>query len=273
MAAAHGITNVLGIDQNGNPVTLRQVSLDTVTGTKRKRILTISNGGVLDLQGPFLPVTPEVVEAMRLRIIELEDELASQRPTKRAKAASSSALPEAPVAGPSNTVSAAATKAEEKKKKIQLKKMYDRVKKECKSDTCKFQGSPKTIKFDEVLEFAEFQNLFVGKGRLVQPTLDNKPKSTVWIVDYTTQAELQELFGDELKPLKGNRWSVGGVPTRGGGFGFGGGSTFSKSSKIGAVDVEVTSLEVNYSKNTMKCSLKFEVRQIGGGGYDSDGYW
>jgi hypothetical protein len=30
------------------------------------------------------------------------------------------------------------------------------VKKECKSPTCKFQGSPKTVKFDEVYEQEEF---------------------------------------------------------------------------------------------------------------------
>lgn len=75
-------------------------------------------------------------------------------------------------------------------------------------------------------------------------------------------------------PLKGNRWSRGGVPTRTfgrSGFGFGfGSSTFSKSSKIGPCDVEIRSLDVNYSKNGMKCTLKFEVGEVGGGygGYD-----
>ncbi|KAF8805286.1 hypothetical protein BYT27DRAFT_6672718 [Phlegmacium glaucopus] len=39
-------------------------------------------------------------------------------------------------------------------------------------------------------------------------------------------------------------------------------STF-KSQKNGAVNVAIRSLEVNYSKNNMKCSLKFEIAQQG----------
>jgi hypothetical protein len=58
------------------------------------------------------------------------------------------------------------------------------LKKECKKDTCKFQGSPKTIKIDEVLQTAEFEGMFGGKGTLIQPTPTNKPKSTVTIIDF-----------------------------------------------------------------------------------------
>lgn len=62
-----------------------------------------------------------------------------------------------------------------------------------------------------------------------------------------------------------------GVPVRSFGAGFGGfGSTFAKSVKVGAVDVSVRSLEVNYSKNNMKCSLKFQVAQDQDDAYDSD---
>lgn len=60
------------------------------------------------------------------------------------------------------------------------------LKKECKSDTCKFQGSPKTIKFDEVMEVAEFTTMFGGKGTLIQPTPTNKPSSTVTIIDFVS---------------------------------------------------------------------------------------
>lgn len=74
-------------------------------------------------------------------------------------------------------------------------------------------------------------------------------------------------------PLKGNRWSRGGVPTRTFGGGFGGfGSTFSKSSKLGQCDVEIQSLDVNYSKNGMKCTLKFEVGEVGGGSLGYGGW-
>jgi len=70
-----------------------------------------------------------------------------------------------------------------------------------------------------------------------------------------TKAEVEEFFGAELKDLKGYQWTRGGGPR------------FSKSLKQGACDVEITSFEVNYSKNGMKCSLKFEVSEVGGG------YW
>lgn len=81
------------------------------------------------------------------------------------------------------------------------------------------------------------------------------------------KAQVADLFGAELKALKGNRWSKGGIPTRTFGGGFGGlGSTFSKSVKQGSCDVEIRNCNVNYSKNGMKCTLKFEVAEVGGGG-------
>jgi hypothetical protein len=62
---------------------------------------------------------------MRARIIELEEELAQYRPAKRAKVTASTAV--TPQAGPStNAPSAATLKAEEKKRKAQLKKIFDR---------------------------------------------------------------------------------------------------------------------------------------------------
>jgi hypothetical protein len=65
-----------------------------------------------------------------------------------------------------------------------------------------------------------------------------------------------------------------GVPVRTFGAGFGGfGSTFAKSVKQGSVDVSIRSLEVNYSKNGMKCALKFEVAQdYGAAEYSDDDY-
>lgn len=62
---------------------------------------------------------------------------------------------------------------------------------------------------------------------------------------------MSEFFGTEMKGLKGNTWSRGGGPS------------FAKSVKLGTCDVTVHSLEVNYSKNGMKCSLKFEVHGVG----------
>ncbi|KAJ7259880.1 hypothetical protein C8J57DRAFT_1720404 [Mycena rebaudengoi] len=277
-------------------------ALDKGASKGRKRTITLVDGVELDLSASSIPVTPQVIEAMRLRILELEDELSAQPPpAKRAKTTPAAASASA------STSTAASSKAEEKKRKMQVKKIFDRyvhpmpaalipastagrqsfillskrsrplayvhrLKKECKSDAVKFQGGPKSIKFEEVLEQSEFEGLFAGKGRLVQPTPANKPKSTVTIIEFNTPTHIQNLFGDELKPLKGSLWSRGGVPTRrmGGGFG---GSTFSKSVKHGTCDVAIQSVEISYSRNNMKCTLKFEVAQLGGGGggmYDDD---
>ncbi|GLB36786.1 hypothetical protein LshimejAT787_0310730 [Lyophyllum shimeji] len=229
--------------------------------SSRKRTLTLVSKAEVDLMSS-LPLTAEVLEAMRARIIELEDELAQLRPTKRARTNDSSepatlTAASTSAAGPST----ASAKADEKKRKMQVKKVFDRLKKECKSDAVKFQGTLKTIKFDEVYSEAEFECLFSGKGLLIQPTPNNKPKSTVTIIHFDTQAHIESFFGDELKPLKGNHWTRGGMPARKFGAGFGGlGSTFTKSVKTGAVDVAIRSFEVNYSKNNMKCTLKFEFK-------------
>ncbi|KAJ7715378.1 hypothetical protein B0H16DRAFT_500741 [Mycena metata] len=241
-------------------------ALDKGIAKGRKRTITLVNGDELDLAAS-IPVTPAVLDAMRLRIIQLEDELATP-PAKRAKtAASASAVASSSSAAPA----ASSSKAEEKKRKMQVKKIFDHLKKECKSDSVKFQGSVKTIKFDEVFEQTEFETLFGGKGHLVQPTPQNKPKSVVTIIEFNNATYIQNFFGDELKPLKGNVWSRGGIPQRSFGF-FSGGGGLSKSIKQGSCDVTIRSLEVNYSKNNLKCTLKFEVGQVGGygGGYDSD---
>ena len=38
-----------------------------------------------------------------------------------------------------------------------------------------------------------------------------------------------------------------------------GGPSFAKSVKLGQVDVDIIAMDVNYSKNSMKCTLKLEV--------------
>ncbi|KAK7065023.1 hypothetical protein R3P38DRAFT_2595420 [Favolaschia claudopus] len=261
------------ISQKENAPPLKQTTLlnalDKGVTKGRKRTITLLNGDEVDLAAS-VPVTQEVLDAMRLRIIQLEDQLATAPPAKRAK---TTANAEASASTSSAAPTASSSKADEKKRKMQVKKIFDRLKKECKSDSLKFQGTSKTVKFDEVLEPAEFETLFGGKGRLIQPTPQNKPKSTVTIMEFNTPAHIQGFFGDEMKALKGNVWSRGGVPTRGFGFFGGGGGGFSKSIKQGTCDVTIRSLDVNYSKNSLKCALKFEVAQVGGGGYggyDSD---
>ncbi len=75
------------------------------------------------------------------------------------------------------------------------------------------------------------------------------------------------MFGKHYKDLKGNLYSMGGeyiFPFR-----FyvdlnrrvfvGICAQFEKGKKMGTCDLEVLGLNVNYSTNTMKCALKFEV--------------
>ncbi|KAM5530411.1 hypothetical protein V8D89_015922 [Ganoderma adspersum] len=222
----------------------------------RKRKLTLGGGREFDLQELDAEnVEAEVVEAMKQRIIELEDQLAAKPPPAK-RARTSTAATDAPQASGSG----ASTKADEKKRKAQLKKICDRLKKECKSEKCKFQGSSKSIRIEEIMEYPEFEAIFIGKGVLIQPTPTNKPKSTVTIIEYRSREQINALLGDDLKALKGVRWSRGGGPF------------FAKPLKLGQCDVVITHIEVNYSKNGMKCALKFEVQEEGGGGYSSDGW-
>ncbi|KAF7979017.1 hypothetical protein HWV62_43989 [Athelia sp. TMB] len=236
--------------------------------SSKKRYITLINGAYTTLEKLDLhaidenkTISSEVVRAMKARIIELEDQLDSQPPpAKRARKTAPTEEDASSPAGPSTSApTAASTKAEEKKKKQQFKKIYDRMKKECNLDTCKFQGSTKTIKIDDVLEVAEFESMFSGKGTQIQPTPNNKPKSTVTIISFN-KPQVAALFGDELKALKGKVWSRGGGPS------------FAKSLKLGTCDVEIQSLEVNYSKNGMKCSMKFDVHQVGGDDLEYESY-
>jgi hypothetical protein len=81
---------------------------------------------------------------------------------------------------------------------------------------------------------------------------------------------LSPSFLSSPSPLLNPAYLIG-VPTRGFGFFGGGGGGFSKSIKQGSCDVSIRSAEINYSKNNMKCTLKFEVGENGGGrGGDSD---
>ncbi|KAH6905936.1 hypothetical protein BKA70DRAFT_1500148 [Coprinopsis sp. MPI-PUGE-AT-0042] len=180
--------------------------------------------------------------------------VAEARPTKRARtdsaahgetaeASSSSAAPASGALQPTS---------EEKKRKMKVKMFADRLKKDCKGADVKFQGAPKTIKFDEVLEYDEFLSIFGGHGTLVQPTPTNKPTSTVTIMHFDRNQALSFLGPECTSGLKGTLWTKGGGPR------------FAKSLQVGQCDLRINSLEVNYSKNAMKCTLKFEVEDVDG---------
>ena len=149
---------------------------------------------------------PQIMEAMRLRIIQLEEELAQResgasqvrtsvesgyviaeppsqtsdaRPAKRARvdnedASASTSTPSAATTSKADAATTKADKADAKKRKMQFKTFFDRLKKELKTDAVKFQGKgPKTIKFDEVLAPADFEGLFGVSGCFIVSTIDD----------------------------------------------------------------------------------------------------
>jgi hypothetical protein len=63
---------------------------------------------------------------MKLRIIELEDELSQQPPKKRGRKGDENAQATSVPTGSNSTPSAASVKADEKKRKMQVKKVFDR---------------------------------------------------------------------------------------------------------------------------------------------------
>lgn len=146
----------------------------------------------------------------------------------------------------------------------------------------------KTVKFHDSYSLTEvvveesltkelFEQCFAGKGEVIQPTKDNKPKSKVWIISFKDWEAIEQLFGTGNIKHDGHiawLWAKGGVPRRGFGF-FGGGGGFSKSEKLGKGQATVVSLEVHYNEVHSKLQLKFQCRYVGrsdvfGAFYDSD---
>lgn len=195
------------------------------------------------------------MEALRQRVIQLEDQLAAsgssseERPAKRARTtAATSAAPEASGSAPS----AAAVKADEKKRKIQVKKIFDRYVVyrfapsvvRCSNDISGLRRSAKPM----VSNSKELQRLsssmrcsnraslklsLAGKVSWFSPDptislralLRSRPSYVLAPPLYvhlviTLQHPLQnasqvsEFFGSEMKGLKGNIWSRGGKRCR-----------------------------------------------------------
>ncbi|KAK0464805.1 hypothetical protein IW261DRAFT_1575176 [Armillaria novae-zelandiae] len=104
---------------------------------------------------------------------------------------------------------------------MQLKKIFDRIKKELQ---VRHGQIPRSAQDDQVR-----RSLRTGRvGVLIQPTPQNKPKSAVTIIHFNTKAQIAQLFGDELKALI---WIVGGREVRA--------PSFAKSVNLGACDVEI----------------------------------
>ncbi|KAI0092236.1 hypothetical protein BDY19DRAFT_990961 [Irpex rosettiformis] len=212
----------------------------------------------IDVSRPIpYPPTPEVVEALRQRILQLEDELkGSKKKQKTGGGAVQTALPgAAPVASGSGSGSGAGSgggasnaKNDVKTKKSRGKSLFDQLKKAAKSE--KWQGMSRMVKFEDHFTQADFDLVFGCCGSLVQPTPDNKPTSKVWIRRYGSEEDYEALFGEAYKrdQLKGHQWTIGSI--------FNG-----KSQKMGQVQLLIGSIEVQWSKNTDKLVFKAEIEE------------
>ncbi|KAL5530067.1 hypothetical protein ACEPAF_6324 [Sanghuangporus sanghuang] len=226
---------------------------DVATSKGKKRTVAVSDDFAINLNNAGIPVTKEVVEAMRKRILELEEQLEGQSAVKRPKL--SNPAEEPPKAGPSTSTSGKSGRFNTDPKKIDaiIKKIWSSLQKEVKTEKYKFRGGPpKTCRIEEVIEEDEFFEIFTGRpdyAGVIQPRPDNKPGSSVHIYEYPTE-EIEKIFGKHHKELKGNRYSLGGIAAR-----------FAKGQKIGLVLLNINHLQVNYSRNIMKCGMKFEVEE------------
>ncbi|KIP03049.1 hypothetical protein PHLGIDRAFT_37614 [Phlebiopsis gigantea 11061_1 CR5-6] len=195
------------------------------------------------------PYTKEVVEAMRLRILQLENELRAVKKQKTSAAATPKTAANA-VAGPATTAAPAQdAKADAKTVKTRTKSLFDQIKKAAKGE--KYQNTVRTVKIEEHFTQPDFELVFGNSGTLIQPTPTNKPTSSVWIRRYTNETDLRALFGDSYKrdQLKGHQWTVGGIHQ-------------GKSQKLpNAVQLEIHSVEVQWSKNQSKATLKVEISE------------
>ena len=120
-------------------------------------------------------------------------------------------------------------------------------------------ATSRTVNVSEFLTRVEFDSLFEGKGTLVQPTPENKPKSKVIIRNMAGSA-LMVLLGSPV--IKGQEWTKGGKPTRGFGgffFGRGGGGGFAKGRKLKMNPlVAQDQAVVTYSTASTKLSVKIQ---------------
>ena len=121
--------------------------------------------------------------------------------------------------------------------------------------------TPRTISVNDFVTFPEFQAIFGDYGTLVQPTLDNKPNSKVWIKDLR-DADMQAALGMD-ETLQAELWTKGGKPLWGG--------ALTKSFKIrGGCKVSILSAQVKYSLASAKLHLKVTLLNMGDEEYSSE---
>jgi len=148
----------------------------------------------------------------------------------------------------------------EKDKKANIKKYWKKWAKGVirKVKTTKFyrewEGVIGEIVVEDTITKEVFDECFEGRGKLIQPTPENKPTSVLFIIIFDCWEKIEELFGKgkiERDDYDGWVWQRGGLPTNARGF--------TKSCQLFQTKVSLSSLEVNYNKSRMKLELKFRA--------------
>mmetsp|Transcript_7843 Transcript_7843/g.13528 ORF Transcript_7843/g.13528 Transcript_7843/m.13528 type:complete len:304 (-) Transcript_7843:179-1090(-) len=211
-------------------------------------------------------VTCEMLVACVTHIRALESELENVQSKRKEPSTSGapSAAKKARTSDADTNGNATATVVNKKQKDMILKRLGTGTKQALKGVKffSGYDATSREAKTSDMISKAEFDAVFTG-GKLIQPTPENKPGSKVHIKQYTSE-EAAVLLGTTLSALKGELWSKGGTPSRGGGgfsfgrggFSFGGGGGgFAKGKKLGSTPLSVLHLKVQYSAPSQQLSV------------------
>lgn len=97
----------------------------------------------------------------------------------------------------------------------------------------------------------DFQSVFGGKGNKIQPTKDNKPTSTITILEFNDMESIKDLFGDAA--IEQDGYQVSQWRSR----------NFQKSYKCGELPAKIDGLQVHFNKSKLTLMLQFQMGMTG----------
>ena len=106
------------------------------------------------------------------------------------------------------------------------------------------------IKDDTPWSVEDFEYIFGDKGRVIQPTPDNKPKSRMTIIEYKDMDTIQDVFGEATIHRDGytfDLWQKG---------------NFSKSCKLHDHPAEIRYLHVQFDRSRLSLTLEFHMAMV-----------
>eukprot|EP01083_Nonionella_stella_P043069 116230_1 len=121
--------------------------------------------------------------------------------------------------------------------------------------TCSFES---VATLEEAMPKGDFDELFYGWGKVIQPTPENKPTSVITIRRFNDFKEIEALFGAaniKEKEYTCTLWVQGRL--------------FRKTRKYGSGTCTLKSLSVHYNRSSLKLQLKFSMET----GDPYDNFW